>query len=229
MTRSENVRAQAYHRRRRPPCSRDRPRRACQFRLSLSCGEHAPACRARSRCSCLRILHVADFDGDERRLQCPSQCHGRLWLVDHGSGYVDRCGFAYAVACGPQRRHAPGLAVLAPHQAQAARSGCHVPAALLQPVDVRCRLCNCALWTDLGLHVVHPPQQSHISYEVYTDARPTATCCLLTRVCICLWVVALVWYRSVILLSLSCVRYKTWHGLIWHRFVTNLLRSNFYP
>ena len=47
-------------RRRRPPCSRDRPRQACSFRLSLSCGKHALARRARSRCSFSRILHVAD-------------------------------------------------------------------------------------------------------------------------------------------------------------------------
>ena len=60
LTRSENVRAQAWRRQRRPPCSRDRPRQACSFRLSLSCGEHAPARRARSRYSFSRILHVAD-------------------------------------------------------------------------------------------------------------------------------------------------------------------------
>jgi hypothetical protein len=41
-------------------CSRDRPRQACSFRLSLSCGEHAPARRARTLYSFLRILHVAD-------------------------------------------------------------------------------------------------------------------------------------------------------------------------
>ena len=40
-------------------CSRDRPRQACSFRLSLSCGEHAPARRARTRCSFLPVLHVA--------------------------------------------------------------------------------------------------------------------------------------------------------------------------
>ena len=37
-------------------CSRDRPRQACSFRLSLSCGEHAPARRARTRCSFLPVL-----------------------------------------------------------------------------------------------------------------------------------------------------------------------------
>ena len=50
--------------------------------------------------------------------------------------------------------------------------GCHVAASLLQPVDVHCRVCGTPLYTDLGLHVVHPPQQQHISYEVYTDAPP---------------------------------------------------------
>ena len=60
LTRSENVRAQARLRRRKPPWSRDRPRQACSLKLSLTCGEHAPARRARSRNSCLRILHVAD-------------------------------------------------------------------------------------------------------------------------------------------------------------------------
>ena len=55
-----DVRAQAWRRRRRPLHSRDRPRQACSFRLSFSCGEHAPARRARSLYSILRIIHVAD-------------------------------------------------------------------------------------------------------------------------------------------------------------------------
>ena len=49
-----DVRAQAWRRRRRPPCSRDPPRQSCSFRLSFSCGKHAlspavPAHAAHSR------------------------------------------------------------------------------------------------------------------------------------------------------------------------------------
>ena len=60
LTRSENVRAQACRSRRRPLHSRDPPRQACSFKLSFSCGEHAPARRARTLYSFLRILHVSD-------------------------------------------------------------------------------------------------------------------------------------------------------------------------
>ena len=151
LTRSESVRAQAWRRRRTPPCSRDRPRQACSFRRSFSCGEHAPARRARSRCSFSRILHVADS----------SAVSGACW-------------------------------------------------------------CSCYKCAGVVLGNMHAHQQ-HLLYHSHTHACTSRlfvvrgfSCtglffhCVLTRVCICLWVVALVWYRSVIHLSLSCVRYK--HG-----------------
>lgn len=40
--------------------------------------------------------------GDDVRLNCPNHCHPNQWLVDSGSQYVDRHGFKYAIACGPE-------------------------------------------------------------------------------------------------------------------------------
>jgi hypothetical protein len=39
---------------------------------------------------------------DSCRFNCTSLCHKKQWLVDSGSEYVDRHGFAYAIACGPE-------------------------------------------------------------------------------------------------------------------------------
>ena len=53
---------------------------------------------------------VAPTEGDDTRLQCAGRCHDRLWLIDHGSGIVDRCERPYAIACGPAGRGYPPLA-----------------------------------------------------------------------------------------------------------------------
>ena len=75
-----------------------------------------------------------DSGEDETRLQCPARCLGRMWLIDHGSGFVDRCGFAYAVACGPQRRlHSPGLARLVPRTEAASAAA----SSELNPLDLQ--------------------------------------------------------------------------------------------
>eukprot|EP01122_Echinamoeba_exundans_P001644 TRINITY_DN11661_c0_g1_i1.p1 TRINITY_DN11661_c0_g1~~TRINITY_DN11661_c0_g1_i1.p1 ORF type:complete len:382 (+),score=48.59 TRINITY_DN11661_c0_g1_i1:41-1186(+) len=40
--------------------------------------------------------------GDSNRFNCNSRCHKKQWLVDCGSEYVDRHGFNFAIACGPE-------------------------------------------------------------------------------------------------------------------------------
>eukprot|EP01095_Lingulamoeba_sp_RSL-Kostka_P009210 TRINITY_DN3162_c1_g1_i1.p1 TRINITY_DN3162_c1_g1~~TRINITY_DN3162_c1_g1_i1.p1 ORF type:complete len:142 (-),score=34.61 TRINITY_DN3162_c1_g1_i1:98-523(-) len=39
----------------------------------------------------------------EQRLCCRNNCHVRYhrWLIDNGSGFIDRKGFEFAIACGP--------------------------------------------------------------------------------------------------------------------------------
>ena len=36
-----------------------------------------------------------------RRWQCKQRCHGRLWLLDNRSGFIETHGHEWAVACGP--------------------------------------------------------------------------------------------------------------------------------
>lgn len=52
--------------------------------------------------------------------------------------------------------------------------GCCFNVDLLQPIDIYCRVCAGALYRNLDNYVVHPPQQGHISYEIYTDEPPIA-------------------------------------------------------
>ena len=39
-------------------------------------------------------------DGDETKFNCPANCHPGLWLVDAGTGAIERRGHRYAAACG---------------------------------------------------------------------------------------------------------------------------------
>ena len=52
--------------------------------------------------------------------------------------------------------------------------GCLTPASDLVPIDVHCGVCGTCIYSHLTEYVVHPPQQPHISYELYTDAAPLA-------------------------------------------------------
>eukprot|EP01043_Picozoa_sp_COSAG02_P095252 COSAG02_NODE_31622_length_530_cov_1.069606_1_plen_139_part_10 len=36
-----------------------------------------------------------------RRWHCRQGCHGRMWLVDNLSGFIDTHGAKWAIACGP--------------------------------------------------------------------------------------------------------------------------------
>jgi hypothetical protein len=44
----------------------------------------------------------------------------------------------------------------------------------LVPIDVHCGVCQRCLYAGLDSYVVHPPQQGHIAYELYTDVEPIA-------------------------------------------------------
>jgi len=35
------------------------------------------------------------------KLNCKKNCHKGLWLIDAGTGYINRKGYNYALACGP--------------------------------------------------------------------------------------------------------------------------------
>lgn len=64
-----------------------------------------------------RSMHLVD--GDPTRRQCTRQCHGQLWLVDGGSGFVNHvAGKAWAIACGPASSRGfqafPGLCIAVP-------------------------------------------------------------------------------------------------------------------
>ena len=69
-----------------------------------------------------RSMHLVD--GDPTRRQCTRQCHGQLWLVDGGSGFVHHvAGKAWAIACGPASRGVqafPGLCIAVPAAPDAA-------------------------------------------------------------------------------------------------------------
>ena len=55
---------------------------------------------------------AAAADQDDTRLRCRGICHGRLWVIDAGSGYVHHIlGRGYSVACGPSRGGHPALCV----------------------------------------------------------------------------------------------------------------------
>jgi hypothetical protein len=70
-----------------------------------------------------RSMHLVD--GDPTRRQCTRQCHGQLWLVDGGSGFVHHvAGKAWAIACGPASPRGvqafPGLCIAVPAAPDAA-------------------------------------------------------------------------------------------------------------
>lgn len=70
-----------------------------------------------------RSMHLVD--GDPTRRQCTRQCHGQLWLVDGGSGFVHHvAGKAWAIACGPASSRGvqafPGLCIAVPAAPDAA-------------------------------------------------------------------------------------------------------------
>jgi hypothetical protein len=73
-----------------------------------------------------RSMHLVD--GDPTRRQCTRQCHGQLWLVDGGSGFVNHvAGKAWAIACGPASSRGfqvfPGLCIAVPAAPDAAPDG----------------------------------------------------------------------------------------------------------
>ena len=66
---------------------------------------------------------IAPTHGDEKRLGCRNGCHARnnnpLWLIDAGSGMVERCGKRYGIACGPAKKgRGPELAIASRHDPQ---------------------------------------------------------------------------------------------------------------
>ena len=44
--------------------------------------------------------NVKSMNENETMLNCKNNCHVPLWLIDRGTGYVDRKGYIYALACG---------------------------------------------------------------------------------------------------------------------------------
>ena len=54
------------------------------------------------------------------------------------------------------------------------RLGCNFSAdALPAAIDIHCGVCGGRLFDGVSSYVVHPPQQTHISYELHTDEPPT--------------------------------------------------------
>ena len=51
----------------------------------------------------LHDCHIRDVVGCVgESFNCSNNCHQGLWLVDAGTGFIERRGFAYAAACGPE-------------------------------------------------------------------------------------------------------------------------------